>query len=124
MKVYVIEKGQYSDRHVVCVVENKKEAKQICDALNASGYAYRNDAEWTEYDTASFNTSLMRWLVTNYYSDDWVAEYDDYDLYSKYTENTCDYEDHYIIYANSPQQAIKIAQDMAAQIRAQEEGIT
>ena len=34
MVVYVIEQGQYSERHIVGVVETEEEAKQLCDYRN------------------------------------------------------------------------------------------
>jgi len=121
MKVYVIEKGQYSDRHVVGVVETKEEADKICDILNRTDESYK-DTTWTEYDTTQFHTDRLRFIV-EYAFEQWFIEYDDYNLYSKYTESTCDYEGHYIIYAKTPEQALKIAQDMEAQLKAEKEGL-
>lgn len=121
MKVYIIEKGQYSDRHVVGVVETKKEAEEICKAI--SGKWKDDKATYEEYDTKQFQTHHIRFLITHYYNDEWECEYDDYDLYSRYEENIEDYDRHYVIYANSPNQAIKIAQDMRAEKLAKEKGI-
>lgn len=111
MKVYVIEKGYYSDRHIVGVVETEDEAKRICDLLSIK--CHDDNISYDVYDTKQFTDKVLRFIVTNDY-DEWDAYYDDYDLYKYYTDNTEDYEDHFIIYANSPQQAIKIAQDMRA----------
>ena len=52
MKVYVIEKGCYSDRHVVGVTETEKEAKAICKVISGK-YKY-DKASYTEYDTKQF----------------------------------------------------------------------
>ncbi len=112
MKVYVIEKGSYSDRHVVGVTETEKEAKKICKAISGK-YKY-DKASYTEYDTKQFQINQLRFDVSYLY-DEWKVEYDEYDIYADYKENCEYYEDSYIIYANSPDQAIKIAQDMRAE---------
>ena len=125
MKVYVIEKGRYSDRHVVGVVESKEEAEEICKAV--SGHYYGEDATYEEYDTTRFQNNHMRFIVYNssfYERDDWRAEYDDYDLHKEFKENTEYYDGVYIIYANSPDVAIKIAQDMKAEKLAKEKGVS
>ena len=115
MIVYVIEKGQYSDRYVVGVVETEEEAKKICDTLNNLNNVryYENDATYGAFDTKSFQTKQMRFRVEHEY-DDWNVQYDDYDIYSEYKESCAIYKGFYIVYANSPAQAIKIAQDIEA----------
>ena len=120
MKVYVIEKGRYSDRHVIGVVESKEEAEQICKAV--SGHYYGEDATYEEYDTTRFQNNRMRFIV--YDTDKWRVEYDDYNLYENYKENAEYYDGAYIIYANSPDVAIKIAQDMKAEKLAKEKGVS
>ena len=124
MKVYVIEKGVYSDRHIVGVVETEEEAKRICEIISEKkGSKYFEDiASYEEYDTTKFRTNRLRYIVTEAFGE-WDARYDDYDLYSQYKDSTCIYEGAYVVYANSQQQAIKIAQDMAAQGKAEKEGI-
>ena len=111
MKVYVIEKGYYSDRHIIGIVETKKEADEICKVLYDTNSYDKDSIGYSEYDTKQFQTNRLRFHVSYLY-DEWEAEYDDYDIYESYKENTETYEDNYIIYANSPDQAIKIAQDM------------
>lgn len=120
MKVYVIEKGSYSDRHVVGVTETEKEAKEICKAISGK-YKY-DKASYTEYDTKQFQINRLRFNVSYLY-DEWEVEYDEYDIYADNKENGEYYEDNYIIYANSPDQAIKIAQDMRAEKLAKKEGL-
>ena len=120
MKVYVIEKGCYSDRHIIGVVETEEEAKKICKAV--SGHYKIDGASYTEYDTKQFTTSLLRYVVSDWYGV-WRAEYDDYDLRSMYKTNMKEYDGSYIIYASDPEQAIKIAQDMKAEEDAKEAGI-
>lgn len=119
MKVYVIERGDYSDRHIVGVFESREEARNICKRLTPEP---DESISCVEYDTNQFSANRMRFIVDKFLGE-WDANHDDYDLYNMYTENVCDYEDHYVIYANSANQAIKIAQDMEAQIRAEKEGI-
>ena len=121
MKVYVIEKGMYSDRHIVGVVESEEEAKKICNVI--STHPEEDWVEYTEYDTHQFVTSRLRYHVYDY-GDEWEANYDDYDLLAMYKDNSEEYGGSYVIYANSPQQAIKIAQDMKAEKLAKEKGVS
>ena len=123
MKVYVIEKGDYSDRHIIGVVENKEDAKRICNSLTSErDYSI----SWSEWDTNQFVTNKIRYVVMDDNSDyyqGWSAEYDDYEFYKDCTDNQRIYDGCYVIFANSAQQAIKIAQDMKAQMKAEKEGI-
>lgn len=121
MKVYVIEKGCYSGRHIIGIVESETEAKNVIEAINCGGYE-DDSISYEEYDTHQFIDKRFRYNVTNY-NGDWEAEYDEYDLWDKYKENTCESSGSYIIYANSPDQAIKIAQDMRAEELAHKEGL-
>lgn len=123
MKVYVIEKGYYSDRHIIGIVESKEEAKSIVDAIKCGSYD-ADSISYEEYDTLQFSDKRFRYAVTRYSDSDWEAEFDEYDLWSNYKESIHDYSDHYIIYANSPNQAIKIAQDMRAEELARKNGLT
>ena len=126
MKVYVIEMGCYSDRHIVGVVETEEEAKRICNNISEIDDWDADTAVYTEYDTKQFQSHRMRFVVIHDGwdgHDEWNVSYDDYDIYANYKTNTQDYEDHFIIYANSRQQAIKIAQDMYYESKAKKEGI-
>lgn len=118
MKVYVMQRGQYSDRHIVGVVDDEEKAKTICSML---------DAFYSEWDTNQFDVSnCLRFTVHNpdtSYTGDWMAELDDYDIYDEYKENGVYYDGFYVIYANSPDEAIRIAQDMEAQIKAERAGL-
>lgn len=127
MKVYVIEQGEYSDRHVVGVVENEEDAKRICEAIGRKWHG-KTDTGYLEFDTEQFTVNKqLRFIVYCYDSwrekNHWVAEYDTYDFYKQYPETTMDYEGHYIVYAKDSDHAIKIAQDMDAEYRAKKEGI-
>ena len=120
MKVYVIEKGMYSDRHIIGVVETEEEAKKICNVISTN--QEEDWVEYTEYDTHQFATGRLRYRVYDC-GDEWEAIYDDYDLLAMYKDNVEEYSGSYVIYANSPQQAIKIAQDMKAEKLAKENGV-
>ena len=115
MKIFVIERGTYSDRHIIGVTDDKKKAEKLCNML---------DASFSEFDTEQFSIlNSLRYEVYDpgsSYTGEWIAVYDDYNIYDNYKENAIDYDGHYIIYADSPQQAIKIAQDMRAEKLAKE----
>ena len=121
MKVYVILKGQYSDTHILGVTKSKDEAEEICSAINRAD-GWRPDARFEEYDTDQFQINMMRFEVHCDYGE-WKAKYDEYDLYDKYTENGKAYDGVYIVYAKSPETAIKIAQDMVAEELAEKKGV-
>ena len=114
MKVYVIETGCYSDRHVIGVVETKEEAEHLCEVLD--------DSTYTEFDTNQFKDGRLRYIL-EYLWDDWEVRFDSYGIYENVNDSIEDYDDHYIILANSPTKAIKIAQDMRAQKEAIKLGI-
>ena len=116
MKVYVIECGYYSDRHVVGVVETQGEAEQVSKILNNTSYD-SSYASWREFDTNQFTVEQMRFLVGH--DDEWTVRFDDYDLYDNYQENSEVYEGFYVIYAMDSDVAIKIAQDLEARIKAE-----
>ena len=116
MKVYVIEKGYYSDRHIIGIVESKEEAEYICNEFKRGNYTFGDKSiAWCEYDTKQLETKMFRFEVYHEIDGTWKAELDDYDIYDYITENQkVDNIFDYIIYAKTPQQAIKIAQDMYA----------
>lgn len=121
MKVYVIEKGYYSDRHIVGVVETKEEAMRVAEAIKDSWD--KDSVRWQEYDTNQFTDFRIRYLVSREYNNAWRAEFDAYNLYDEYKESAQMYEDNYVIYADDSQQAIKIAQDMYYEDLAKKEGL-
>ena len=122
MKVYVIEQGEYSDRHVVGVTESEEDAKRICEAIGSKWHG-EIDTNYHEFDTEQFTVNKLLRFEVSEYGDGWKAEYDFDDFYKHYTENTIFYEGHYIVYAKDQDHAIKIAQDMDAEYRAKKEGI-
>lgn len=117
MKVYVIQHGYYSDRHITGVTTDEEKAKKICEML---------DSSYSEWDTDQFevpNAIRFEVMPPLYGEKNWYVEYDEYGIYSDYKENTEDYKDHFIIYADSSDQAVKIAQDMRAERLAVQKGI-
>lgn len=119
MKVYVIEKGEYSDRFIVGVTDNPIRAEEIKKAVSVG---WRGEASITEYDTEQFSDNRFRYRVEEEFGE-WTASYDDYDMCDNYPESCHAWGDTYITYASSPEQAIKIAQDIKAQMKAEEEGV-
>ena len=128
MKVYVVEQGDYSDRHIVGITETLEEAEKIRDLIYDSKYTNRYLAPSiavTEYNTRAFKDSRLKFLVTIYDDDKVSAETvnPNCGLYEDYTD-TCytDYGD-YVVFARSIEQAVKIARDMEAQRKAEEAGV-
>jgi len=118
MKVYIIEKGWYSDRWIVGVTESEEVAKRI-----VSAYDYDGDSSYRVYDTDQFQNKPFRFKVEYWSEETWNAEVDAYETYSGYDTNTLIDIDEYIIFAKTKEQAIKIAQDMRAEYKAREEGV-
>ena len=125
MKVYVIMKGEYSDIHVVGVALDEEKAKKIAEAMSDNGGSGYGDAWVDEYDTEEFATMRIKYIVDYYESGRWEATVDDWGGYKEYTESSVvtHRENKYIVFAESQEQAIKIAQDMRAQELAKESGI-
>ena len=122
MKVYAIEKGWYSDRHIIGIVETEDEAKSIVDAIKGGSYD-SDSARYEEYDTKKFQKNRMRFTEDHEYNDSWHAEYDEYGWNNEFKDNTEVYEGHYVIYADTSEQAKKIAQDMYWEEKARREGL-
>lgn len=132
MKVYVVQKGHYSDMHIIAVTENKETANEIAKAACNKGWIAGPDTYVEEYDTKQFETGIVKFDV-DLWEDAFIdnedidideqVEYVDYDLYEEYTENTRMSKGRYIIFAKSKEQALKIAQDMEAEYKAIEAGI-
>ena len=116
----MIEKGIYSDRFIVGVVTTEEQAKEVSKAV--ADYGREDEVSYTEFDTDQFITKQLRFKVREW-PDEWQVEYDDYDLYEDYKENTMMYEGRYIVYAKNKEQAIKIAQDMKAEYLAEKNGV-
>lgn len=131
MLVYVVEKGQYSDRHVVAIKESLEEAENVAKMLRAYTYSYcDDDVEVYEYDTNAFDLwpdgyELYKVYLDKNYNITEVKRVpkqdeddDDFDLmaydlgYSNIGE--FEYPDFYI-YAINEEHALKIASDKVAE---------
>ena len=109
MKVYVIEKGSYSERHVIGVVKTLKEAEDLIKFFEKE-----NDyVTFEEFDTDQFKQKL-RFIVERPF-DNWIATFDDYNSYNRYKNNSEVYPGCYVVYSDSYENAIKIAQNMYLQ---------
>lgn len=121
MKVYVIEKGQYSGRYVAAVTDNEEEAKLICEAIADKNY--EDDATYTEFDTEQFRTNLLRFEVSYYTYDEPEVHFCEYWEWNEIKSNTRIHEDEYVVFARNKEEALKIAQDMRAEGIAKRKGI-
>lgn len=124
MKVYIIQKGSYSDRHIITVVTDENKAKEICEAISNRSYRY-DKAYYEEYETEQYITNLFRFIVSSW-GEEWEADIDDYGTYEDFTESCPAPYDYntYVIFAHNQDEAIKIAQDMKAEIAAKEAEIS
>jgi len=50
MRVYVVEKGDYSDRRVIAVCKTKEIAEKYCDLTNEGNSSHYDEAYWYEWD--------------------------------------------------------------------------
>ena len=122
--VYAVLKGWYSDRHIVGIVESEEEAKELCRMFNKETRYDSDSVSYEKYDTKKFADKRFRFIVNDYCGvGDWECAHDDYDLYKNYKDTTSLGSSSFVVYAESPQQAIKIAQDMRAMELAEKEGI-
>ena len=124
MKVYVIEKGEYSGRHVIGVTDSKEKAKRICESIKGKGHYDEDSVRYTEYDTDQFtDESFYRYEVNDLGENDWYVSYDEWDTWGSYKQNEILSEDWFIVYAHDSDEAIKIAQDMQAKYKAEQAGV-
>lgn len=128
MKVYVVEQGCYSDRHIAGIAESQEEAKEIAEVVAGvrNPYYVRDDVTITEYDTKAFANGRLKFLV-NFYND--TANVENLSLCQERIED--DYSEtgyipelgRYVVFARDKEQAVKIARDMEAQRKAEEAGV-
>lgn len=128
MKVYVIEKGYYSDRYIIGVTDSEETAKII-----QKQYDENNDTDYTEYDTDRFK--VIKPMGYSVYYNTKTSVWDGYPnsynahnyTQSKYLGEETNLSNHttenYAILANSLDQAIKIAQDMQMMRLAEENNL-
>lgn len=110
MKIYVIEKGAYSDHRVIGVALTKERA----DAIAKIASDRWNTAYYSTWESEQFETALRFYVQYDY--GDWTVEYDDLELYPTYKENTALDCNRFVVFADSLEKAVKIAQDMRAEI--------
>lgn len=121
MIVYVIEEGEYSDRHVVAVRESLDDAKKYVELKQKSGRGYRETYVISSFDTEgaiiyckdAYRIYFFREKIYK------VVKLDDEEDYLDW----CEYEDMMIIHADSEEHAKKIAYDKLAELKARKEGI-
>lgn len=112
MKVYVIEKGCYSDRYIVGVTDSEETAKII-----QKQYDYNDDTQYTEYDTDQFKVVKPMCYTINYDTKThiWRGYPDGYHIHNYTKSEYLGKEgviESYAVLANTLDQAKKIAQDM------------
>ena len=75
MKVFVIEKGFYSDRRVIGVVDSEEKAEFLCKNL-CGNYDDSDDVSYTEFDTEQFKINKgFRYIVEEDEHGIWSAEW-------------------------------------------------
>lgn len=118
MKVYVIEKGEYSDRRIIGVTLTEEEANEIKDTIESY-----DDTTVTEYDTDQFKTSLFRFEVCLPRGDVEFRFLYENEGKKSHLDYVCGRSAYYIVYAKTREHALKIASDMEARRMAEESGI-
>lgn len=131
MKVYVVEEGCYSDRHIVGIAESPEEARMIKDAITdkKTAHWFRDDCiTITEYDTKAFKDGRLKFIVS-FYGKSETAIIEEATIGQSRWHDDCtetcylsEY-DRYVVFAKSREQAVKIARDMEAQRKAEEAGV-
>ena len=138
MKVYVVLKGKYSDRHIVGVAIDEEHRDAIMNACTSSD-KYSDDPYVEEYDTEYWspllkNGSLYRVKFADDGSVETVAKYDGSDRDFEYCENrNVRFGDFYLddpedgefidVIALGAAHAKKIAVDKRAEYLARKAGI-
>ena len=121
MIVYVIEQGIYSDRKVIGVTETEEKAKQICNGLNR--YSFDSSANYSAYDTEQFQTQKIRYTVVFTLDNEPEVSVDRFGIFDQYDHSVMVYPEFFVIYTDTPEQAVKIAYDMRAEAEAERNGL-
>lgn len=133
MKVFVVTQGAYSDYHIIAVCIDKNRAQQIArlTSKDLNDSYSRSEIEEYELDEAY---GLFPENISNIYR----LEYDDAKKLTllkcengedEYNDALSDFVNHsgkkYITYvfANTPEDALKIGADRITQFRAEEQGL-
>ncbi len=130
MKVYVIEKGEYSDRHVIGVTLDEEKAKYVVEEGNnreRKTFWYSTDYAYTEFEMDKFD-ELYNLYKNNYKlfrvekdlknKDITISERDIADnLDNSGIVRKYDYDSYLSVYvlANTTEKALKIASDKFAE---------
>lgn len=132
MKVYAVTAGEYSDYHIVTILDNKEKAKKFVEIYNSHiRYPY-DAASIEEYDTESINICINNpdkrfYQVESHLSNNWEIEcYEiDVDTYlsSKDDVECCGIYRMCYCMAKDEEHAKKIATDIWAKKKAEQEGI-
>lgn len=132
MKVYVIEKGEYSDRHVIGVTLDEEKAKYVVEEGNnrarKSFWYCSNDYDYTEFEMDKFDE------LYNLYKNNYKMFRVEKDLENKQiTISETEFDDNYLddpgivrktsyinslsvyVLANTEEKALKIASDKFAE---------
>ena len=134
-KAYVVTQGAYSDYHIVGVFTTEEDAKIYADRINAATPYADADIEEYELDVAINRKFLYQTHIYKYRNSKnppskltRLIHPDEYafgiDTTSRigYSEGRLN-EPYVMAYANTVEQAEKIAQDLWAQVEAAEAGI-
>jgi hypothetical protein len=134
-KAYVVTQGAYSDYHIVGVFTTEENAKIYADRINAGQPYSSADIEEYELDEAvnrqflyQTHIYISRRTETGFNKDTRLVHPDEY-KFGLNTESHIGYstgrlkEPYVMAYANTVEQAEKIAHDLWAQVQANEAGI-
>lgn len=126
MIVYVIEEGEYSDRHIVAVRESLDDAKSLVDMkLNKelkSGRLFGDTYAISAFDTKGGIVYPDDCYEIRFNSKGVICEANKVDNHSDFIDWDT-YKGWMFIHAKSEEQARKIAYDRYAQIQARKAGI-
>lgn len=124
MKVYVITKGDYSDYHICAVTLDKDKAEQLREKFSKG---YYNEADIEEYDTEETEEIIKHNL--------YFADYNERTHEVRVAERDFEYREdcgkvftmrnglYAYIFADSKEEALKIASDKFAKYRAEKMGL-
>lgn len=119
MKIWVVEKGSYSDYRVVGVYTSEENAKKVCDFLNASDpYDEATFAEWPlDPAVTELNQGLKQYLV-HIKKDGEVSHCEPWDAVSSYLSGSVSRWKEVmiaIVWATDEKHAVKIANEKRAE---------
>ena len=133
-KIYAVTAGAYSDYHIVALCSDRNKADEICEVYNRSytfgGWGEASVKEYEDGSRVDLNRSVYKVSI---YRDSYEArELIGEDKVESVCEVWSPFNQIYTtngvftfldIYADSKEQAIKIAQDKFAEYKARKEGL-